>query len=289
MSEGARASGQQVQLASRLVSSRASRRVHHCTSLACHVMLLRITSSTHRQPIHTEPVISTPLAGIPVCSYVGGLRRLTAAEREEWRRHGAPRPPAPGQLAALEAAAAAEEDWSSDEEELIEDLELGRSKAGQPGKDWQRWWEARIWQLLRAASRTIPCCTQQHWPPVFTSLPMQTDADLAAELEAELEADLIPPAAAAAAAAGPAGGPAAPVAAGVAGALGAVVVAPGAVDAAAAEAAAAAEEAAPGPAAPPGQPIAMQLGQAAGGAGQPVALANGGSMPPGPAAAGDVA
>lgn len=113
-----------------------------------------------QEPIHTEPVISTPLACIPVYSYVGGLRRLTAAEREEWRRHGAPRPPAPGQLAALEAAAAAEEDWSSDEEELIEDLELGRSKAGQPGQDWQRWWEARIWQLLRGASPTIPCCTQ---------------------------------------------------------------------------------------------------------------------------------
>lgn len=57
---------------------------------------------------------------------MGGLRRLTPAEREEWRRHGAPRPPAPSRLAELEAAAAAEEDWSSDEEEeLAEDLDLG--------------------------------------------------------------------------------------------------------------------------------------------------------------------
>lgn len=48
-------------------------------------------------------------------SYVGGLRRLTEAEREEWRRHGAPSPPAPAALQAL-AEEAAEEDWSDEEE-----------------------------------------------------------------------------------------------------------------------------------------------------------------------------
>lgn len=62
------------------------------------------------------------LPAAAACRYVGGLRRLTEEERQEWRRHGAPTPPAPEQLQVLEAAAA-EEEWSDDEEGL--DLDLG--------------------------------------------------------------------------------------------------------------------------------------------------------------------
>ncbi len=258
------------------------------------------------------------------CRYVGGLRRLTAAEREEWRRHGAPRPPAPGQLAVLEAAAAAEEDeWSSDEEEEeeepMDDLDLGEpSSGGLLGICCMR---CRLpirctsssllplWAAVsgsdavkqQTVSRVVPVDTPTRGrqpgealiclPPtaarpaviVAFILPLASpcahaDADLAAELEAELEANLMATAAAAAAAAA---GLEAPL-------PGLVDGAAAAAQAAAQAAVAAAEEAAPGPAAPPGEPIAMQLGQVAGGAGQPVALAAGAAAPPSPAAGGDV-
>lgn len=74
--------------------------------------------------------LTLPLPADPGRSYVGGLRRLAAAERAEWRRHGAPHPPTPGRLAELEAAAA-EEEWSSDEEE---DLDIGAAAALQPSQ-----------------------------------------------------------------------------------------------------------------------------------------------------------
>lgn len=81
------------------------------------------TSVWHRVKAPLKPGREAVVNNDCSFGYVGGLRRLTAGEREEWRRHGAPHPPAPALLQALEAAAAAaaaaaaEDDWSDDDEE----------------------------------------------------------------------------------------------------------------------------------------------------------------------------
>ena len=84
----------------------------------------------HRVKAPLQPGREAVVNGDCSFGYVGGLRRLTAAERDEWRLHGAPPPPPPALLLALEAAAAAAaaaaavaaaaaaaEDGLSDEEE----------------------------------------------------------------------------------------------------------------------------------------------------------------------------
>lgn len=80
------------------------------------------SSVWHRVRAPIKPGAEAVVNGDWSFGYVGGLRRLTEAEREEWRRHGAPSPPAPAALQAL-AEEAAEEDWS-DEEEADLDLDL---------------------------------------------------------------------------------------------------------------------------------------------------------------------
>ncbi|EFN55560.1 hypothetical protein CHLNCDRAFT_134034 [Chlorella variabilis] len=80
------------------------------------------TSVWHRVKAPIKPGKEAVVNGDCSFGYVGGLRRLTGGEREEWRRHGAPHPPAPEQLAALEAAA--EDEWSDEDEDLDIDAEL---------------------------------------------------------------------------------------------------------------------------------------------------------------------
>ncbi|KAL4430557.1 hypothetical protein ABPG77_005797 [Micractinium sp. CCAP 211/92] len=80
------------------------------------------SSVWHRVRAPIKPGAEAAVNGDWSFGYVGGLRRLTDAEREEWRRHGAPHPPAPAVLQAL-AEEAAEEEWS-DDEELDIDLDL---------------------------------------------------------------------------------------------------------------------------------------------------------------------
>ncbi|KAL4436961.1 hypothetical protein ABPG75_004100 [Micractinium tetrahymenae] len=80
------------------------------------------SSVWHRVRAPIKPGAEAVVNGDWTFGYVGGLRRLAEGERKEWRRHGAPHPPAPAALQAL-AEEAAEEDWS-DEEELDIDMEL---------------------------------------------------------------------------------------------------------------------------------------------------------------------
>ncbi|PSC69341.1 F-box protein [Micractinium conductrix] len=78
------------------------------------------SSVWHRVRAPIKPGQEAVLNGDCSFGYVGGLRRLSGSERQEWRRHGAPCPPAPAALAVL----AAEDEWWSDDEELDVDLEL---------------------------------------------------------------------------------------------------------------------------------------------------------------------
>jgi hypothetical protein len=206
---------------------------------------------------------------------VGGLRRLAPEEREEWRRHGAPQAPAPEQLQALEAAA--EEEWSDDEE-----LDLGEEGLGGGGL-WGAGWQGR-------APREGAGEQAENWSggkpsatfPASWSFCARADVELAAELEDELEELAAPaahPAPAAEAEAAPAVGGAAQQA---------VAAAILDMEPAGGEEAEEAEEAGFAPAAPPREPIALHLGHGgvAGAAapqqgGLPVVLAA--ALPPGAA------